>query len=57
MRLFILKKGNFQFNAEDLEDTLICTIAKDDFDEIITRNLEITLKILEVLHDRMISKL
>lgn len=51
----LLKKGNFQFNAEALEDTLICTIAKDDFDEIITRNPEITLKILEVLHDRLMS--
>ncbi|QAT39517.1 Crp/Fnr family transcriptional regulator [Clostridium sp. JN-9] len=51
----LLKKENFQFNAEALEDTLICTIAKDDFDKIITRNPEITLKILEVLHDRLIS--
>lgn len=51
----LLKKGNFQFNAEALEDTLICTIAKDDFDEIITRNPEITLKILEVLHDRLMN--
>lgn len=51
----LLKKGNFQFNAEALEDTLICTIAKDDFDQIVTKNPEITLKILEVLHDRLIS--
>lgn len=49
----LLKKGTFQFNAEALEDTLICTIAKDDFDEIVTKNPEITLKILEVLHDRL----
>ncbi|KHD36224.1 Crp/Fnr family transcriptional regulator [Clostridium acetobutylicum] len=49
----LLKKGSFQFNAEALEDTLVCTISKDDFDEIITKNPEITLKILEVLHDRL----
>lgn len=49
----LLKKGSFQFNAEALEDTLICTIAKDDFDEIVTKNPEITLKMLEVLHDRL----
>ena len=41
----LLKKGNFQFNAEALEDTYICTISKDDFDTIITKNPEITLKI------------
>lgn len=51
----LLKKGKFQFNAEALEDTYICTIAKDDFDRIITSNPEITLKILEVLHDRLIN--
>lgn len=51
----LLKKGNFQFNAEALEDTLICTISKDDFDKIVTTNPEITLKILEVLHDRLMS--
>lgn len=51
----LLKKGKFQYNAEALEDTLICTIAKDDFDEIVTKNPEITLKILEVLHDRLIG--
>lgn len=51
----LLKKGNFQYNAEALEDTVICTIAKDDFDAIVTKNPEITLKILEVLHDRLIN--
>lgn len=51
----LLKKGKFQFNAEALEDTYICTIAKDDFDGIITKNPEITLKILEVLHDRLMN--
>ncbi|MDP4089424.1 MAG: Crp/Fnr family transcriptional regulator [Bacillota bacterium] len=51
----LLKKGSFQFNAEALEDTLICTIAKNDFDSIVTNNPEITLKILEVLHDRLMN--
>ncbi|OPJ56163.1 Crp/Fnr family transcriptional regulator [Clostridium oryzae] len=49
----LLKKGSFQFNAEALEDAVICTIAKDDFDKIVTKNPEIILKILEVLHDRL----
>ncbi|MDP4090741.1 MAG: Crp/Fnr family transcriptional regulator [Bacillota bacterium] len=49
----LLKKGRIQFNAEALEDTLICTIAKDDFDEIVSKNPEITLKMLEMLHDRL----
>ena len=51
----LLEKGKFQFNAEALEDTYICTIAKDDFDRIITENPEITLKVLEVLHDRLMD--
>ncbi|NLZ49282.1 MAG: Crp/Fnr family transcriptional regulator [Clostridiales bacterium] len=51
----LLKKGKFQYNAEALEDTYICTIAKDDFDKIITLNPEITLKIMEVLHDRLMD--
>lgn len=51
----LLKKGRFQFNAEALEETIICTITKDDFDTIVTKNTEITLKILEVLHDRLMN--
>lgn len=53
--LSLLKKGKFDFNAEALEDTSICTLAKEDFDYIVTTNPKITLKILEDVHDRLIS--
>ena len=53
--LSLLKKGKFEFNAEALEDTAICTLVKEDFDNIITANPEITLKILEDVHDRVVS--
>jgi CRP/FNR family transcriptional regulator, anaerobic regulatory protein len=53
--LSLLKKGKFDFNAEALEDTAICTLAKEDFDYIVTTNPKITLKILEDVHDRLIS--
>jgi CRP/FNR family transcriptional regulator, anaerobic regulatory protein len=53
--LSLLKRGEFEFNAEALEDTAVCTLAKEDFDYIVTSNPEITLKILEEVHDRLIS--
>lgn len=53
--LSLLKRGKFEFNAEALEDTAICTLTKEDFDEVITSHPEITLRILENVHDRVIS--
>lgn len=53
--LSLLKKGKLDFNAEALEDTAICTLAKEDFDNIIAQNPEITFKILEVVHDRLVN--
>lgn len=53
--LSLLKKGKLDFNAEALEDTAICTLTKEDFDKIIAQNPEITLKILEVVHDRIVN--
>jgi CRP/FNR family transcriptional regulator, anaerobic regulatory protein len=53
--LSLLKKGKFEFNAEALEDTAICTLSKEDFDNVVRTNPEITFKILENVHDRLIS--
>ncbi len=54
--LSLLKKDEFKFNAEALEDVDMCQLTKDDFDKIVNENPEISLKILEVLYER-ISKL
>jgi CRP/FNR family transcriptional regulator, anaerobic regulatory protein len=53
--LSLLKKGKFDFNAEALEETSVCTLAKEDFDHVLATNPEITLKILEDVHDRLVS--
>lgn len=53
--LNLLKRGKFEFNAEALEDTAICTLSKEDFDDIITKHPQITLRILEDVHDRLVS--
>jgi CRP-like cAMP-binding protein len=53
--LSLLKKTSFEFNAAALEDTSLCTVSKQHFDSIIKNNPEITLKILESLHDRLIK--
>ncbi|NMA70108.1 MAG: Crp/Fnr family transcriptional regulator [Desulfitobacterium sp.] len=51
--LSLLKKGVFQSNGEAIEDVSVCTIAKDDFDKILKENPEISLRILESVHDRL----
>ena len=53
--LSLLKKSRIQFNAEALETVSVCILAKDDFDKRLRENPEIALKILENLHDRLIS--
>lgn len=53
--LSLLKKSKLEFNAEALEDTAVCTLTKEDFDKILEKNPQITLKILEVVHDRLVS--
>lgn len=53
--LSLLKKKEFKFNAEALVDTHICVLKKADFDKILIENPEISLNILEVLHDRIIK--
>ena len=51
--LSLLKKDEFKFNAEALEDVSMCQLTKDDFDNIVRENPEISLKILEVLYERI----
>lgn len=53
--LSLLKKGRFDYNAEALEDVNVCMLTKDDFDKIVKRTPEISLRILESLHDRLVS--
>lgn len=53
--LSLLKKGKFDFNAEALEDVNVCMLTKDDFDKIVKKTPEISLRILENLHDRLAS--
>lgn len=53
--LSLLKKGKFDFNAEALEDVNVCMLTKDDFDKVVKKAPEISLKILENLHDRLVS--
>ena len=51
--LSLLKKDEFKFNAEALEDVNICELTKDDFDKAVKQSPEIALKILEVLYERI----
>lgn len=53
--LSLLKKGKFDFNAEALEDVHVCLLTKDDFDKIVKEAPDISLRILESLHDRLVS--
>lgn len=51
--LSLLKKDELKFNAEALEDLYMCQLTKDDFDKVVRENPEISIKILEVLYDRI----
>lgn len=53
--LSLLKKGKFDSNAEAIEDVHVCMLTKDSFDEILTKNPTISLKILENVHDRLVG--
>lgn len=53
--LSLLKKDEFKFNAEALEDANICVLTKDDFDGIIKENPEIAIEILQVVYDRIVK--
>lgn len=51
--LNLLKKSRYKYSASALADTDICIISKDNFDGLLQKYPEITLRILEGLHDRM----
>lgn len=53
--LSLLKKGEFDFSAEALEDVSLCTLTKQDFDNLVINTPGIVLKILEEVHDRLIG--
>lgn len=53
--LSLLKKDEFKFNAEALEDSNICVLTKDDFDGLLKENPEIAIEILQVVYDRIIK--
>lgn len=53
--LSLIKKTEFKFNAEALEDINLCTFSKEDFDTVLKKNPQIAIKILEVLHDRIMK--
>ena len=49
----LLKEDEFKYNAEALEDTTISTLSKNKFNDIILKNPEITLKVLEKAYERI----
>lgn len=51
----LLKRDEYKFTAEALEDTNMCELTKDNFDEIVRSNPEIALKILQVVYDRIVK--
>ncbi|SCG81762.1 Crp/FNR family transcriptional regulator [Proteiniborus sp. DW1] len=53
--LSLLKKDEFKFNAEALENSNICVLTKDDFDEMLKENPEIAIEILQVVYDRIVK--
>lgn len=49
----LLKEDEYWYNAVALEDTVVCTLSKKKFDEIIIKNPTITLKVLEQAYERI----
>ncbi len=49
----LLRETTFDFSAEALEDTVICTLDKHEFEDIILKYPRVTLKILEEAYDRI----
>lgn len=49
----LLKKDEFKFNAQVLEETNIRILTKEDFDKLLKSNPDIALKIMEVIYDRV----
>lgn len=53
--LNLLKKDNFKFSAAALETVGMCIIHKQDFDNLIKTNPDISIKFLEYAHARILS--
>lgn len=49
----LLKEDEYKYNAEALEDTVVSTLSKKKFEEIILKNPTITLKVLEKAYERV----
>jgi CRP-like cAMP-binding protein len=49
----LLKADQFDFTAEALEDTEISTVSKSAFNEVLLKNPDITLKVLEKAYERI----
>lgn len=49
----LLRADEYRYNASALEDSLICTLSKDKFDEIAIKNPKILLKIVEKGFERV----
>lgn len=51
--LNLLKESKYGFNAKAIEDCKICTLTNDNFKEILLGKPEISIKILEVMGERL----
>jgi len=49
----LLKEDHFEFTAEALETTHISTVSKAAFNEVLIKNPEITIKVLEKAYERI----
>lgn len=49
----LLKEDEYKYNGVALEDTVVSTLSKKNFDEIIIKNPTITLKVLEQAYERI----
>lgn len=53
--LSLLKKSKSACSAEAIEDTTVCILTKDDFDNTLKTTPALAIKIMELLHDRIIN--
>lgn len=53
--LSLLKRSKYSHSASALQDTYMCMLHKNDFDKILKENTEISINILEYMHDRILN--
>ena len=51
--LHLIKPSKYGFNSKAIEDAKICTLTKDEMKEIMMKNPEISIKVLETLGERL----